>query len=153
MFENWIIENWLIIDHWKLKIPHRTQWGAVVFFFSSGYWDVSLPRVCPPRLRRSKSQIPSSKSQINSKSQTLNSKDLTMSIFWLLEFWSLVLVWKLEIENWDFKQNARYERFALVGFPIRKSPDQRLLSTSPRLIAATSRPSSPPAPKASTICP
>ena len=29
-----------------------------------------------------------------------------------------------------------------LGFPIRKSPDQRLLDTSPRLIAVTPRPSS-----------
>lgn len=40
-----------------------------------------------------------------------------------------------------------------LGFPIRKSPVQRLLSTSPRLIAATLRPSSSRHPKASTIRP
>ena len=40
-----------------------------------------------------------------------------------------------------------------LGFPIRKSPDQRLLDTSPRLIAVTPRPSSPQSPEASTICP
>ena len=40
-----------------------------------------------------------------------------------------------------------------LGFPIRKSPDQRLLDTYPRLIAATPRPSSPQSPEASTICP
>ena len=44
-------------------------------------------------------------------------------------------------------------RFTQSGFPIRKSPDQRLLNTSPKLIAVTPRPSSPPTPKASTICP
>ena len=44
-------------------------------------------------------------------------------------------------------------RFTRSGFPIRKSPDQRLLNTSPKLIAVTPRPSSPPTPKASTICP
>ncbi len=32
---------------------------------------------------------------------------------------------------------------AKSGFPIRKSPDQRLLNTFPRLIAVTPRPSSP----------
>ena len=39
-----------------------------------------------------------------------------------------------------------------TGYPIRRSPDQRLLNISPRLIAVTPRPSSPPTPKASTIC-
>ena len=38
------------------------------------------------------------------------------------------------------------------GFPIRKSPDQRLLGTSPKLIAAKPRLSSPLRTKASTIC-
>jgi hypothetical protein len=38
-----------------------------------------------------------------------------------------------------------------TGFPIRKSPDQRLVATSPRLIADTPRPSSPQPPEASTI--
>ena len=47
---------------------------------------------------------------------------------------------------------TRYERFALVGFPIRKSSDQRLVTTSPRLIASTLRPSSSSGPEASTIC-
>ena len=37
-----------------------------------------------------------------------------------------------------------------AGFPIRKSPDQRLLGTSPRLIAATPRPSSASGVEAST---
>ena len=37
------------------------------------------------------------------------------------------------------------------GYPIRKSPDQRLLGTSPKLIAATLRPSSLFRAKASTI--
>ncbi len=37
------------------------------------------------------------------------------------------------------------------GFPIRRSPDQRLLGTSPKLIAATLRPSSLFRAKASTI--
>ena len=41
--------------------------------------------------------------------------------------------------------------FAVLGFPIRKSSDQRLVATSPRLIAGTPRPSSPQPPKASTI--
>ena len=48
--------------------------------------------------------------------------------------------------------NARYERFALVGCPIRKSPDQHLLDGSPRLIAVTPRPSSLLDVKASSIC-
>jgi hypothetical protein len=39
------------------------------------------------------------------------------------------------------------------SFLIRKSPGQRLLSTSPKLIAATLRPSSPIGVKASTIRP
>ena len=39
-----------------------------------------------------------------------------------------------------------------MGFPIRKSPDQRLRVTSPRLIADSPRPSSPRYPKASTVC-
>ena len=38
------------------------------------------------------------------------------------------------------------------SFLIRKSPDRRLLGTSPKLIAATPRPSSPSSAKASTIC-
>ena len=42
---------------------------------------------------------------------------------------------------------------AALGFPIRKSSDQRLLATSPRLIAGTPRPSSPQSPEASTIRP
>ena len=37
------------------------------------------------------------------------------------------------------------------GYPIRRSPDQRLLGTSPKLIAATLRPSSLFRAKASTI--
>ena len=41
----------------------------------------------------------------------------------------------------------------LRGFPIRASPDQRLLSTSPRLIAATPRPSSASPVEASTLRP
>jgi hypothetical protein len=41
----------------------------------------------------------------------------------------------------------------ILGFPIRKSTDQRLLDTSPRLIAVTPRPSSPQPPEASTIRP
>ena len=40
-----------------------------------------------------------------------------------------------------------------IGFPIRASPDQRLLSTSPGLIAATPRPSSASPVKASTLRP
>jgi hypothetical protein len=36
----------------------------------------------------------------------------------------------------------RSQRFTLWGFPIRRSPDRRLLGTSPKLIAATLRPSS-----------
>ncbi len=39
-----------------------------------------------------------------------------------------------------------------VGSPIRKSPDQSLLSGSPRHIAAMLRPSSPPNAKASSVC-
>ena len=38
------------------------------------------------------------------------------------------------------------------GFPIRKSPDQRSLGTSPKRIAAKSRPSSPFGIKESTVC-
>ena len=44
-------------------------------------------------------------------------------------------------------------RFTQLGFPIRKSPDHRLLRTSPRHIVATPRPSSPFLVKASTIYP
>ena len=44
-------------------------------------------------------------------------------------------------------------RFTQWGFPIRTSPDHRSLSTYPRLIAATPRPSSPFGVKASTIRP
>ena len=44
-------------------------------------------------------------------------------------------------------------RFATFRYRIRKSPDQRLLGTSPRLIAAAPRPSSPQYPKAFSICP
>ena len=43
--------------------------------------------------------------------------------------------------------------FSRRGCPIRKSPDRRLLHTSPKLIAATSRPSSLLCVKASTIRP
>ena len=38
-----------------------------------------------------------------------------------------------------------------TGFPIRRSRDQRLPGTSPGLIAARPRPSSPPGPEASTL--
>ena len=48
---------------------------------------------------------------------------------------------------------ARFCGFTAEGFPIRTSPDQRLLSTSPKLFAATPRPSSPFDAKASTIRP
>ena len=44
-------------------------------------------------------------------------------------------------------------RFAHWGFPIRTSPDHRLLATSPTLIAGTPRPSSLLKAKASTIRP
>ena len=43
--------------------------------------------------------------------------------------------------------------FTAAGFPIRTSPDHRLLGTSPKLIAAMPRPSSPLRVKASTVCP
>ena len=43
--------------------------------------------------------------------------------------------------------------FSQRGFPIRTSPDRRLLHTSPKLIAATSRPSSLLCVKASAIRP
>jgi len=39
----------------------------------------------------------------------------------------------------------------VLSFLIRKSPDQRLLATSPKLIAGTPRPSSHQYPKASAI--
>ncbi len=39
-----------------------------------------------------------------------------------------------------------------MGSPIRRSPDQRLLGTSPKLIATMLRPSSLIEAKASTIC-
>jgi hypothetical protein len=42
---------------------------------------------------------------------------------------------------------SRAFRFIVeTGFPIRKSPDQRLVATFPRLIASTLRPSSPQLP-------
>lgn len=44
-------------------------------------------------------------------------------------------------------------RVATRGFPIRTSSDHRLLRTSPKLFAATQRPSSPFGAKASTIHP
>jgi len=50
-------------------------------------------------------------------------------------------------------KNARYERFTLVGSPIRTPPDQSLLSSSPKIIAAMLRPSSPCKVKASAIYP
>ena len=43
--------------------------------------------------------------------------------------------------------------FLQVGCPIRKSSDQTLASSYPRLIAATLRPSSALGAKASTVCP
>ena len=51
------------------------------------------------------------------------------------------------------RETVRSTAFAVLGFPIRKSPDQRLLATSPRLIAGTPRPSSPSGPEASTTSP
>ena len=50
----------------------------------------------------------------------------------------------------DLRQD---DRLCRPGSPIRKSPDQRLLGTSPKLIAATPRPSSPLRVKASTVRP
>jgi len=44
-------------------------------------------------------------------------------------------------------------RLLALRFPIRTSPDQRLLGTSPKRIAAKLRPSSPFEAKASTIRP
>ena len=64
----------------------------------------------------------------------------------------------LGTEMFHFPRFARIAKqcvalfIAVQGYPIRKSPDQRLLATSPRLIADTPRPSSPQSPKASTIC-
>ena len=48
---------------------------------------------------------------------------------------------------------AQYAGFACMGCPIRRSPDQRLLNGSPRLIAVTPRPSSLLCVKASSIRP
>ena len=48
---------------------------------------------------------------------------------------------------------SEWPRLTRTGFPIRTSPDRRLLHTSPKLIAATSRPSSLLCVKASTIRP
>ena len=50
-------------------------------------------------------------------------------------------------------RNDRVSRISGMGFPIRTSPDQRLLGTSPKRIAAKLRPSSPFEAKASTIRP
>ena len=47
----------------------------------------------------------------------------------------------------------RHHEFVMIGYPIRRSSDQRLLHTSPKLIAATPRPSSPFGAKASAIHP
>ncbi len=48
---------------------------------------------------------------------------------------------------------ARVTSFSRSGFPIQKSPDQRLLGNSPKLIAAMPRLSSLLGAKASTIDP
>ena len=48
---------------------------------------------------------------------------------------------------------AQFCGFTAEGFPIRKSPDRRLLHISPGRIAVTLRPSSPFDVKASTMCP
>ena len=47
----------------------------------------------------------------------------------------------------------RFCGFSAEGFPIRTSPDHRLLRTYPKSIAATPRPSSPFNAKASSIHP
>lgn len=49
--------------------------------------------------------------------------------------------------------SADCQGFTLTGCPIRRSPAQRSLSTSPKLIAATPRPSSVPTTEASTAHP
>ena len=48
--------------------------------------------------------------------------------------------------------NVGHDLLRSRGFPIQRSTDQRLLGTSPKLIAAKLRPSSPFRVKASTIC-
>ncbi len=46
-----------------------------------------------------------------------------------------------------------FHTFSVKGFPIQRSPDQSLLSSSPRLIAAMPRLSSLPGAKTSTMNP
>ena len=55
--------------------------------------------------------------------------------------------------TYAYEFSIRSQVLNLRGCPIRKSPDQKLLSASPELIAATPRPSSLPAAKASTAHP
>ena len=51
-----------------------------------------------------------------------------------------------------FASLSRYWCFTPVGFPIQKSPDQSSFSSSPKLIAAIPRLSSPLIAKASSVC-
>ncbi len=48
-----------------------------------------------------------------------------------------------QFAGYALRNKSESTGFTRRGFPIRKFPDQRLLGTSPKLIAAVSRPSSP----------
>ena len=65
-------------------------------------------------------------------------------------YWDVSLQWVSVILQSYCK---RLYEFVVKGFPIRKSPDHRLLRTFPRRIAATLRPSSLLCVKASTMRP
>ena len=142
-----IYSFWILHFHfafWDLRFEFEFVPNAVrrerIFFFSSAYWDVSLQRVRPTLLRS------------EFKMQNANLKmTIQNAKFILFEFYIFIL----HFEIWDLnsRRNSVVTRcWAVLGFPIRKSPDQRLVATSPRLIAGTPRPSSPRPPKASTIC-
>ena len=53
-------------------------------------------------------------------------------------YWNVLLPWVRVL-----RLRSGQIGFTNLGFPIRRSPDQKLLGTSPELIAATLRPSSP----------
>ena len=104
----------IISDHWPGPRSLATTNGVSVDVLSSGYLDVSVPRVCFLTL-------------------CIQLKYLTMKCRYNL-------------------RNGRIINISEVGFPIQKSPDQRLLAP-PRAYRSVPRLSSPLTAKASTRCP
>ena len=111
---------------WASAFSLAATYAMLFSFFSSRYLDVSVPWVRCRALRG------------NSKFEFRNSKRIVSD---------------LGFRASDFRAKHGLPWFARQGCPIRKFPDHRLLSPSPRLIAATPRPSSPFGVKASTIYP